>query len=49
MKPYFYMYHTFAKGRWFGKQIIEVLTSDYKTYSREYNVRIILWSELRLL
>jgi hypothetical protein len=39
VKPYFYTYHVFAKGRWFGKALVDILTSDYKTYTREYNVR----------
>lgn len=35
IKPYYSTHSTFAKGRWTGKSLIDVLSSEFKSFSRE--------------
>lgn len=36
VKPYYFTYKTFAKGRWIGRPLLEVLTSEFMAESPKY-------------
>jgi hypothetical protein len=37
--PYWYPYTTMAKGRWLGREILEVVSTEFRDRSMEYYVR----------
>jgi RluA family pseudouridine synthase len=41
IKPYHYQMKVFAKGRWFGKPLLDVVTQEFKAYDRAYNAQAI--------
>ncbi|ETO13501.1 DRAP deaminase [Reticulomyxa filosa] len=36
--PYYYEYRCYAKGRWFGREIFEVMTTEFYAYDAAYYV-----------
>lgn len=46
--PYWYPYTTMAKGRWLGREILEVVSTEFRDRSMEYYVRP-YWSISRVL
>jgi hypothetical protein len=36
VKPYLHSFHTFAKGRWLGKELLEVLNLEFGGFPIEY-------------
>ena len=38
VEKYEHCFETFAKGRWVGRKLIDVLNGEYKAYTREYYV-----------
>lgn len=44
VKPYWYNYTTMAKGRWVGREILEIVSTEFRDRSLEYYVRCrLLW------
>lgn len=41
IKPYYFTFTTHAKGRWVGKQLIDIFKSEFKSNPVEYYVRMI--------
>lgn len=39
LQPYWYNYTTMAKGRWLGREILEVVSTEFRDRSMEYYVR----------
>ncbi|KAG0225722.1 hypothetical protein BGW42_004122 [Actinomortierella wolfii] len=39
VKPYFYRYQTYAKGRWLGRELIEVMRTEFQDRDAKYYVR----------
>ena len=39
VKPYWYNYTTMAKGRWLGREILEIISTEFRDRSMEYYVR----------
>ena len=37
--PYWYPYTTMAKARWLGREILEVVSTEFRDRSMEYYVR----------
>lgn len=37
--PYWYPYTTMAKGRWLGREILEMVSTEFRDRSMEYYVR----------
>ena len=40
LQPYWYNYTTMAKGRWLGREILEVVSTEFRDRSMEYYVRM---------
>ena len=40
--PYWYPYTTMAKGRWLGREILEVVSTEFRDRSMEFYVRVSL-------
>ena len=40
--PYWYPYTTMAKGRWLGREILEVVSTEFRDRSMEFYVRLYL-------
>ena len=38
LAPYWYEYKTRAKTRWYGRQILEVFTTEFRDRTKEYYV-----------
>lgn len=38
VKPYYFEYKSFAKGRWFGRTLLEVFSSEFRDRSEDYYV-----------
>jgi len=38
LSPYWYPYTTMAKGRWVGREILEVVSTEFRDRSMEYYV-----------
>jgi hypothetical protein len=38
--PYWFPYATMAKGRWLGREILEVVSTEFRDRSMEYYVRM---------
>ncbi len=38
--PYWYPYTTMAKGRWLGREILEVVSTEFRDRSMEFYVRV---------
>jgi tRNA pseudouridine synthase 9 len=36
--PYEFVFRTYTKGRWVGKNIYDVFINEFKAYSQEYYV-----------
>ena len=36
--PYWYPYTTMAKGRWYGREILEMVSTEFRDRSMEYYV-----------
>jgi hypothetical protein len=41
VKPYWYPHKTMAKERWWGREILEIVSTEFRDRSMEYYVRII--------
>ena len=39
--PYWYPYTTMAKGRWLGREILEVVSTEFRDRSMEFYVRFL--------
>ena len=39
ISPYWYNYTTMAKGRWLGREILEIVSTEFRDRSMEYYVR----------
>jgi tRNA pseudouridine32 synthase len=37
--PYWYQYTTMAKGRWLGREMLEMVSTEFRDRSMEYYVR----------
>ena len=37
--PYWYPYTTMAKGRWLGREVLEVVSTEFRDRSMEFYVR----------
>lgn len=46
LQPYWYNYTTMAKGRWLGREILEVVSTEFRDRSMEYYVRIIQFVDM---
>lgn len=42
VQPYWYNYTTMAKGRWLGREILEIVSTEFRDRSMEYYVRHIV-------
>lgn len=42
VRPYYYKYQAFAKGRWMGRSLIEVFSTEFRDQTRVYYVCTIL-------
>ena len=40
MPPYWYPYTTMAKERWLGREILEIVSTEFRDRSMEYYVRL---------
>ena len=40
--PYWYPYTSMAKGRWVGRELLEIVSTEFRDRSMEYYVRIVL-------
>jgi hypothetical protein len=38
VKPYVYEFRTFAKARWFGRELLEIFTKEFGANSPKYYV-----------
>jgi hypothetical protein len=38
LKPYYFEYKSFAKGRWFDRTLLEVFASEFRDRSEDYYV-----------
>ncbi|TIB04104.1 hypothetical protein E3P96_01661 [Wallemia ichthyophaga] len=36
VQPYYYVYQTYAKQRWFGRRLVEVCTTEFRDRSKSY-------------
>ncbi|KAF9968984.1 hypothetical protein BGZ73_008921 [Actinomortierella ambigua] len=36
VKPYFYRYQTYAKGRWLGRELIEIMNTEFRDRDSKY-------------
>lgn len=43
VKPYYFEYKSFAKGRWFDRAILEVFSSEFRDRSVDYYVTVKLY------
>ncbi|KAI0238351.1 DRAP deaminase, partial [Massospora cicadina] len=48
VKPYYYVYEANAKGRWFGRKILEIFTKEFQDQSPSYYERAINAGYIRL-
>jgi tRNA pseudouridine synthase 9 len=39
VQPYYWTYHAFAKGRWVGRSLIEIFTTEFRDQTKVYYVR----------
>lgn len=39
VKPYYFTFKTWVKGRWIGKTLIEVFTTEFRDRDADYYVR----------
>jgi hypothetical protein len=37
-QPYWYEFQTYAKLRWFGRELIEIMTTEFRDRTKEYYV-----------
>lgn len=40
VKPYYFEYKSYAKGRWLGRPILEVFSSEFRDRSIDYYVKL---------
>lgn len=40
VKPYYFEYKSFAKGRWLGRTLLDVFSSEFRDRSEDYYVSI---------
>lgn len=40
VKPYYFTFKTYVKGRWCGKSLVEVFTTEFRDRDTDYYVRI---------
>lgn len=38
VKPYYFTFHSFTKGRWLNKPLIQILTTEFTVHGKEYYV-----------
>jgi hypothetical protein len=38
VKPYFFEYKSYAKGRWLGRKLLEVFSTEFRDRSADYYV-----------
>lgn len=38
VKPYYFEYKSFAKGRWLGRTLLDVFSSEFRDRSEDYYV-----------
>ena len=38
--PYWYPYTSMAKGRWLGRELLEIVSTEFRDRSMEYYVRL---------
>lgn len=38
VKPYYFEYKSFAKGRWLGRSLLDVFSSEFRDRSEDYYV-----------
>lgn len=48
VEPYWYNYTTMAKGRWLGREILEIVSTEFRDRSMEYYVRLLFLTHLFL-
>ena len=36
--PYWYEFQTYSKLRWFGRELIEIMTTEFRDRTKEYYV-----------
>jgi hypothetical protein len=41
LAPYWYPYTTMAKERWLGREILEIVSTEFRDRSMEYYVRVL--------
>jgi hypothetical protein len=46
VKPYYFEYKSFAKGRWLGRSLLEVFSSEFRDRSEDYYVSTCLCNEI---
>jgi tRNA pseudouridine synthase 9 len=39
VRPYYYKFATFAKGRWIGRTLLEIFVREFRDRPRDYYVR----------
>lgn len=47
IKPYFFKYQTYAKGRWLGRKLIEVFNTEFRDRDNTFYVSSGLFSFAR--
>ncbi|VEU19782.1 DEKNAAC100489 [Brettanomyces naardenensis] len=49
VEPYYHIYRTTVKGRWFGRTVLQVLTDEFRDYGQDHYVRRILDDDITVL
>lgn len=44
ISPYWYPYTTMTKMRWIGRELLEVVSTEFRDRSMEYYVRQEIWT-----
>jgi 23S rRNA-/tRNA-specific pseudouridylate synthase len=48
IEPYEFKYQLYAKGRWIGRKIIDVLVNEFRNYDKEYFIKSLKGGNIRV-
>ncbi len=49
VKPYYHVYRTTVKGRWFGRTALQIFTDEFRNYDREHYLKRILEDDIKVI
>lgn len=49
VKPYYHVYRTTVKGRWFGKTALQVFTEEFRNYDGEHYLKRIMEDDISVI